>query len=254
MEDKHKKIEDAANFLKQIASHPDIIPGIHNYCDRWCERCPLANRCTVFHMENRMRNFETGSEQPESTWDDVSTMLSVAAKLLNEQIEEMGIDVDELDSMAKNVEHKLKNNPKEAKAVKLANEYSSNLAEWIKLNRDKVLEKHLLLDDIKSPQSGSFTDAFEVINYYMILVSSKTYRAFLHSADDDLSDDSRGSAKVALIIIDRSMASWVKVFDIIPELEDNVLQFLALLSKIKKEILCRFPNAMEFVRPGFDEL
>lgn len=254
MEEKHKKIEDAASFLKQIASHPDIIPGIHNYCDRWCERCPLANRCTVFHMENKMRNSESGSEQTENTWDDVSTMLSVAAKLLSEQIEEKGIDVDELEVIAKNVKPSLHYNPKEAKAVKLANEYSTNLAEWMKVNRDKVFEKHLLLNDIKSAKSDSITDAFEVINYYLILVSSKTYRAFLHSTDDDLKDDSRGSAKVALIIIDRSIASWVKVFEIIPELEDDVLQFLALLSRVRKEILLRFPTAMKFVRPGFDEL
>ena len=25
-----------------------FIVGIFNYCDRWCERCPLTNRCRVF--------------------------------------------------------------------------------------------------------------------------------------------------------------------------------------------------------------
>lgn len=200
-----------------------------------------------------MRSSEEGSEQIDNAWEDISTMLSVAAKLLNEQIEEMGIDIDELEAIAKDIKPDSKYNPKEARAVKLAKEYSTSLAEWIKLNRDKVLEKHQQLVDILSSKSGSIADAFEVIQYYMILVSSKTYRAFLHSPNDELPDDSRGSAKVALIIIDRSMASWVKVFEIIPELEDDVLRFLALLSKVKKEILLRFPNAMDFVRPGFDE-
>jgi len=200
-----------------------------------------------------MRSSEEGSEQIDNAWEDISTMLSVAAKLLNEQIEEMGIDIDELEAIAKDIKPDSKYNPKEARAVKLAKEYSTSLAEWIKLNRDKVLEKHQQLVDILSTKSGSIADAFEVIQYYMILVSSKTYRAFLHSPNDELPDDSRGSAKVALIIIDRSMASWVKVFEIIPELEDDVLRFLALLSKVKKEILLRFPNAMDFVRPGFDE-
>lgn len=253
MSDKHRKVDEEAKFLKQIASHPDIVPGIYNYCDRWCERCPLATRCTVYHMENRMRSSEEGGEQIDNAWEDVSTMLSVAAKLLYEQIEEKGIDIDELEAIAKDIKPDSKYNPKEAPAVKLAKEYSTSLAEWIKLNRDKVLKKHQQLVDILSSKSGSIADAFEVIQYYMILVSSKTYRAFLHSPNDGLPDDSRGSAKVALIIIDRSMASWVKVFEIIPELEDDVLRFLALLSKVKKEILLRFPNAMDFVRPGFDE-
>ncbi len=25
-----------------------FIVGIFNYCDRWCERCPLTSRCRVF--------------------------------------------------------------------------------------------------------------------------------------------------------------------------------------------------------------
>lgn len=25
-----------------------FIVGIFNYCDRWCERCPLTNRCRLF--------------------------------------------------------------------------------------------------------------------------------------------------------------------------------------------------------------
>lgn len=253
MSDKHRKVDEEAKFLKQIASHPDIVPGIYNYCDRWCERCPLATRCTVYHMENRMRSSEKGSEQIDNTWEDVSTMLSLAAKLLNEQMEEMGIDVEELEGMAKNIEPDSEYNPKEARAVKLAKEYSTSLAEWIKANRDSLLEKHQLLDGIQSPNSSKLADAFEVIQYYMILVSSKTFRAFLHSPNDELPDDSQGTAKVALIIIDRSMASWVKAFEIIPQLEDDALKFLSLLSRVKNEILSRFPRAMDFVRPGFDE-
>ena len=29
----------------------NYIPGIFNYCDRWCERCPLTARCRVYAME-----------------------------------------------------------------------------------------------------------------------------------------------------------------------------------------------------------
>lgn len=25
-----------------------FIPGIHNYCDRWCERCYFTSRCRVY--------------------------------------------------------------------------------------------------------------------------------------------------------------------------------------------------------------
>ena len=29
----------------------DFIPGIYNYCDRWCERCLYTDRCRTFAME-----------------------------------------------------------------------------------------------------------------------------------------------------------------------------------------------------------
>jgi hypothetical protein len=28
-----------------------FIPGVYNYCDRWCERCPFTGRCRVFADE-----------------------------------------------------------------------------------------------------------------------------------------------------------------------------------------------------------
>src|SRR5688572_13257745 len=37
--------------LTQLASNPDLISGIYNYCDRWCERCPFTSRCLVFATE-----------------------------------------------------------------------------------------------------------------------------------------------------------------------------------------------------------
>src|SRR2546423_12378923 len=37
--------------LNQLARDPRFIPGIYNYCDRWCERCPFSNRCLNFAME-----------------------------------------------------------------------------------------------------------------------------------------------------------------------------------------------------------
>ena len=33
--------------LKQLAGDPNLISGIYNYCDRWCERCAFALRCLL---------------------------------------------------------------------------------------------------------------------------------------------------------------------------------------------------------------
>ena len=37
--------------LTQLADNPDLIDGIYNYCDRWCERCPFTSRCLVYATE-----------------------------------------------------------------------------------------------------------------------------------------------------------------------------------------------------------
>ena len=37
--------------LKELAGDPQFISGVYNYCDRWCERCPLTSRCFVYATE-----------------------------------------------------------------------------------------------------------------------------------------------------------------------------------------------------------
>lgn len=37
--------------LLSRAKDPRHIPGIYNYCDRWCERCLLTTRCLTFASE-----------------------------------------------------------------------------------------------------------------------------------------------------------------------------------------------------------
>ena len=42
----------------KMVMEPDdqgFIPSIHNYCDRWCERCPFTSRCRAYAMEMTIR-------------------------------------------------------------------------------------------------------------------------------------------------------------------------------------------------------
>ena len=65
--------------------------------------------------------------------------------------------------------------------------------------------------------------------------------------------DSDGSAKIALIAIDRSIEAWIKLLQLLPDHEDAIIPLLAALQKIKKSGEAEFPDARKFVRPGFDE-
>src|SRR3979409_1759466 len=39
------------NELRELVRSGEFISGIYNYCDRWCERCPLTARCLVYATE-----------------------------------------------------------------------------------------------------------------------------------------------------------------------------------------------------------
>ena len=101
-------------------------------------------------------------------------------------------------------------------------------------------------------------DALEVVQWYSFFISAKIHRAFLKHGWDDEKDeyymyDNLGSAKIALIAIDRSIAALGFMLEKMPQYEDDLLNFLATLSQIKKGVLAAFPKAMEFKRPGFDD-
>jgi hypothetical protein len=71
--------------------------------------------------------------------------------------------------------------------------------------------------------------------------------------DEDSPRDYDGSAKVALLAVQRSIHAWSQLFGILPEKEDDFLQILSMLQKIKTMAEKEFPNALAFIRPGFDE-
>ena len=72
-------------------------------------------------------------------------------------------------------------------------------------------------------------------------------------ADDPYPKDFDGSAKVALIGIDRSLAAWAGMLATLPEEEDNLYKILIHLEQLRRKTEAEFPNARSFIRPGFDE-
>ena len=103
-------------------------------------------------------------------------------------------------------------------------------------------------------------DCFEIIQWYLFFIDAKLQRA-LHGKlesedweeDNGYQKDSDGSAKVALIAMERSIAAWTRLFNLLPSSEDEALQSLALLQQLQQKARVEFPKAMQFKRPGFDD-
>jgi len=71
----------------------DFIPGIYNYCNRWCERCIYTEKCMSFAQEKVfMKEFEKEKKRKKSLeenkdfWAQVNKSVEEAAELIDEEI------------------------------------------------------------------------------------------------------------------------------------------------------------------------
>ncbi len=66
--------------------------------------------------------------------------------------------------------------------------------------------------------------------------------------------DSDGSAKVALIGIDRSIAAWRLMQLSLPDRAESIVPLILRLARLQNIVQKSFPEARQFVRPGFDQV
>jgi len=245
--------------LTELASNPDLISGIYNYCDRWCERCPLTSRCLVFATEQLDRNGSALGHDlsNEAFWHKLSSVLVETRELIGGWAREAGIDlayVPEEEVKPRKRKRQLVDNHSLARAGK---KYANAASDWFR-EVDQTIE----ISDVDREQPEQLEDAREVIQWYQYQIAVKTMRA-LSCRDDGWEDDpemaefprdSDGSAKVALIGIDRSIAAWRLMQLSLPECAESIVPLMLQLERLRQRVEKQFPEAREFVRPGFDEL
>lgn len=237
------------NLIK-ITSDKNIIPSIHNYCDRWCEKCTHTIHCSVFKIEQELNlSNEELDVKNQQFWTSLTELFQATVELMHEKMKELEIDpnieISADDFITKSISSEM---------VVISRNYALEMAKWLDLQREAILERYNTLQKINSGSAQLFADTIEVIQHYFMLIATKTYRASLVYDDiNDETDDARGSAKVTIIVIDRSIVAWSAMLTYLPAMEDDILHFLKTLSQVKRMLLVAFPSAMEFVRPGFDE-
>ena len=78
--------------LTVLANNPDLIAGIYNYCDRWCERCPLTRRCLVYATENEPS--ENNDNRNAAFWRTFTATLAEVRALIPQWTKE-ALDLNE---------------------------------------------------------------------------------------------------------------------------------------------------------------
>ena len=106
---------------------------------------------------------------------------------------------------------------------------------------------------------ATLDELVEIIFWYHHFIYVKLMRAVRGALGntpeilEDFPKDSDGSAKVALIAIDRSMAAWGCLNDCFPSHRPQILAIIQHLECLRRRVEIVFPQARNFVRPGFDE-
>ncbi len=73
------------------------ISGIHNYCDRWCERCDFTLRCAIYDPEVEMLARSDKPEDQKKVWKKLEENFRYINEMLHKEAKKMGIDLNEID-------------------------------------------------------------------------------------------------------------------------------------------------------------
>ncbi|KPK87348.1 MAG: hypothetical protein AMS27_02605 [Bacteroides sp. SM23_62_1] len=262
--DFRRKVDKAKELMSRMPVREEYISGIYNYCDRWCEKCGFTKRCLNWAMGREM-----GDESEEmdihnkAFWEQLSVIFQATFEFLSEKAEEMGIELDAEpeveDAEEETEEEAIQNSPH----IALAHEYSLKAHKWFEENRNSLEKAIKNISVVNENELVNLKDAIEVIQWYHIFIYVKLRRAQNSLRDEKEEEDSElaemmadhtnGTAKIALIATDRSLAAFGYLLENMKDKEDEILIFLTMLGKIRNMTEKTYPRARDFKRPGFDE-
>jgi len=250
--------------LTELADNPEFISGIYNYCDRWCERCSFSARCLLYAQEK-----EDEDDSPESRdinneafWLNLASIFQETRTMIHEWARENGVDLTEIDEDEEKALRRSRDRAWRNHLAMAGKEYASSVTEWFAQFDQTISASDLAADESDREHAQQLNDAREVIYWYQYQIAVKTMRALSSSSresddfeyDDVDGKDSDGSAKVALIGIDRSISAWRIMQLCVSERADSIVPIILQLEKLRQRTERRFPQARSFIRPGFDEV
>jgi hypothetical protein len=220
-----------------LARTSNFIPLVYNYCDMWCERCPITSRCLLFASEQL---HATGGAGRDRMHDRLERSLELTHAMI--------VTGDDARASLADLE------PREVSTTPPATVIGHPL-EF--LARHYAIQSHTFLKSLPSEAEGFPVDSpLETISWYHTLVAAKTFRALTSELEartetPELMSDALGSAKVVLVAIERSLAAWQALAA--ADQDARIGGLIELLEALRTGVELRFPDARGFVRPGLDD-
>jgi hypothetical protein len=268
------QVDAGADRLARLANDRTLIPGVYNYCDRWCERCPLTARCLVYKTEqvrNRKRGGRTASHdiKNQEFWDDLAENFALTMHLVRREAKAREIDLDSPEIMVEAAAEARKRRRRAAREGSALHRAATAYRKTAKALLERLPEELRATEDALNTQirleagdpygaAAVIHDALEVVEWYLLFIDVKLSRAVAGrvdeaiDGDDGYPSDADGSAKVALVAIDRSISAWARLREHLGSEADAMLDLLVRLERLRRAVEGGFPQARTFKRPGFD--
>jgi hypothetical protein len=245
--------EELDRYVNEAAD-PRLIRGIYSYCHGRCERCPFTERCFTFRQ---MREDETRPPN-HGVIERTEQNFAQAVDLLQSWCEREGIDFEKLREEARS-ESSIEEQTQLGDAIE-----QDPLQEIAERYMMAALDLVSSLDRLSPFHEWPFVvrEALDTIGWYAGGIGAKVHRALhglaerhdLGGDENAVQNDWNGSAKAARLAIAESQRAWDTLLAVGEAPPDARLrQTRHLLDEIDSRLAARFPQAMEFVRPGFDE-
>lgn len=260
------------------------IPGIHNYCDRRCERCRFMRQCRVGALEaddaEDGPDAEIASERPEDLKERLMKLMGIspedlaaweAAKAADAasapdpvKDAEEAAELAEFRREQEEMDRRIKAHPMDRHAMA----YMDGVHAWLEERADALKAQGVELHPrhgmdiavgLRTPAMQALSEAVQLIIWDHTMLPPKVNRA-LHGlledgpviTNEDLQSDHNGTAKLCIELAHRSRAAWDVVCDHLPGERTAAAPLMQLLDDLLVELRKGFPRADAFIRPGFD--
>jgi hypothetical protein len=222
-----------------------FIVGISSYCDRWCEACAWTSRCRLFADVARI---EGSLDSPPETVAEASALSEDVPPAPPRWMQAFLAELNEAAADPASGEES-RHGPEPAlqheSILARADGYLGQVHAWLRV-RD-----YFAASDPSDPRA--------VVGWFHTLIPAKIFRALtglrrdLRDAHEGVAADCDGSAKVALLGIERSHLAWLQLVEHGLATRPEAEPFIADLVWLGEQLENVFPNARGFVRPAFDE-
>jgi hypothetical protein len=266
---------------------PDnCISGIHNYCDRWCEKCRFNDRCAVYYQEQKVKaRHELLGEDPDDPavfLQDLEETFGQTIEMLREMAEEMGVDLEQAQEEDEEEEpigvaprrrrdldyHR--NNPLYARVEAWADRFEPIL-NTVRAGLPEVAlgqARQVVADDLDEERIKEaitkLGDAIELIGQYRFLIPVKTARALSSLEDARMAEDdpemreihmsqAEGTGKLVYECVEKVVAALWQIGEFHRDWLDMSLPVAGEGQAILQAIDEAIPGHRDFRRPGFDD-